>query len=77
VVFCGFALPAATPAPANSVNAETTTVATPAPKAPPGSSQRFFGADLIFRPPFLFGLRGAKFPVQRVEKRLSKNAYNP
>jgi hypothetical protein len=74
--FCGFALPAAIPAPASSANAETTTVATPAPKKPPTSSHRLFGVDFMFEP-LSFVLRWTLWlPGPGVEKRLSQNAYN-
>ena len=50
----GLSLLAAMPAPAKSVNADTTTVAMPAPKTPPTSSNPFFfGVDFIARTPFV------------------------
>src|SRR6476660_634470 len=53
LTMCGLSLLAATPAPAKSVNADTTTVAMPAPKTPPTSSNPFlFGVAFIARTPF-------------------------
>ena len=68
----GFVALAARLAPAKSVNAETTTVATPAPNTPPAHSQRLFGEDITFLTPFL----SARWKESDSRKSPSRNASN-